>query len=107
MLGRRMACSGSSTWSRWAIGSKSPCQLQSSYMSEGRQTTMKKSLVYLSLTCLLVGLLSLVGCKKEETTEETTPPSTSTTTTTETTSTEMGTGAMSMGSEMGTGTSSM
>ena len=32
---------------------------------------MKKSLVYLSLTCLLVGLLSLVGCKKEETTEET------------------------------------
>jgi uncharacterized lipoprotein YajG len=74
-------------------------------MSEGRQTIMKKSLVYLSLTCLLVGLLSLVGCKKEETTEETTPPSTSTTTTTETTSTEMGTGAMS--TEMGTGTSSM
>jgi hypothetical protein len=76
-------------------------------MSEGRQTIMKKSLAYLSLTCLLVGLLSLVGCKKEETTEETTPPSTSTTTTTETTttSTDMGTGAM--GSDMGTGSSSM
>src|SRR5579864_7823000 len=106
---RRTACSGSSTWSRWAIGSKSPCHLQSSYMSEGRQTIMKKSLVYLSLTCLLVGLLSLVGCKKEETTEETTPATTSTTTTTETTSTsssDMGTGG-AMGSDMGTGSSSM
>ncbi|HLX08000.1 MAG TPA: hypothetical protein VKY89_09085 [Thermoanaerobaculia bacterium] len=69
---------------------------------------MKKSLVYLSLTCLLVGLLSLVGCKKEETTEETTPATTSTTTTTETTttSTDMGTGT-AMGSDMGTGSSSM
>ncbi len=70
---------------------------------------MKKSLVYLSLTCLLVGVLSLAGCKKEETTEETTPATTSTTSTTESTSTEMGTGAMggTMGSEMGTGSSSM
>jgi len=72
---------------------------------------MKKSLVYLSLTCLLVGVLSLAGCKKEETTEETTPATTSTTSTTETTSTstEMGTGAMggAMGSDMGTGSSSM
>jgi hypothetical protein len=63
---------------------------------------MKKSLVYLSLTCLLVGLLSLVGCKKEEETTETTPATTSTTTTTEsTTTTEMGTGAM--GTDMGAG----
>jgi uncharacterized lipoprotein YajG len=63
---------------------------------------MKKSLVYLSLTVLLVGMLSLAGCKKEETTEETTPATTSTTTTTETTtttsSTDMGTGA-SMGTD--------
>src|SRR5258708_24942289 len=92
---KRTVYSGSLTWSRWAIRSKSPFHLQSSHMSEGRQTTMKKSLVYLSLTCLLVGLLSLVGCKKEETTEETTPAPTSTTTTNETTSTptaNMGTG---------------
>src|ERR1700724_332655 len=101
-----MACGGSSTWSRWAICRKSPCHLQSSYMSERRQTIMKKSLVYLSLTCLLVGLLRLVGCKKEETTEETPPPSTSTTTTPEPTSSDMGTGG-AMGSDMGTGSSSM
>jgi hypothetical protein len=65
---------------------------------------MKKSLVYLSLTCLLVGLLSLVGCKKEEETTETTPATTSAPATTESTGamgTEMGT------SEMGTGTSAM
>jgi hypothetical protein len=72
---------------------------------------MKKSLVYLSLTCLLVGLLSLVGCKKEETTEETTPATTSSTTTTETStsSTEMSSGAMggTMGSEMGTSSAPM
>jgi len=64
---------------------------------------MKKSLVYLSLTCLLVGLLSLVGCKKEEeTTETTTPATTSAPATTEATSTEMGTGG-AMGSDMGSG----
>lgn len=73
---------------------------------------MKKSLVYLSLTCLLVGLLSLVGCKKEETTEETTPATTSAPATTEPAmGTEMGTGssAMGTGSEtgMGTGSSAM
>jgi hypothetical protein len=69
---------------------------------------MKKSLVYLSLTCLLVGLLSLVGCKKEEeTTETTTPATTSTTSTTEsTTTTEMGTGG-AMGTDLGTGATSM
>jgi uncharacterized lipoprotein YajG len=37
---------------------------------------MKKSLVYLSLACLVAGLLSFAGCKKEETTEETTTPAT-------------------------------
>jgi hypothetical protein len=76
-------------------------------MSEkGRQTTMKKSLVYLSLACLLVGLLSLVGCKKEETTEETTPATTSSTTETTPASTDMGTGAMAAPA-MGTDTGSM
>jgi hypothetical protein len=69
---------------------------------------MKKSLVYLSLTCLLVGLLSLVGCKKEETTEETAPATSSAPATTEPSmGTEMGTGASSMGTEMGTGSSAM
>jgi hypothetical protein len=65
---------------------------------------MKKSLVYLSLTCLLVGLLSLVGCKKEEETTETTPATTSAPAATETGTmgTEMGTGT-SMGTDMGTG----
>jgi hypothetical protein len=72
---------------------------------------MKKSLVYLSLTCLLVGVLSLAGCKKEETTEETTPATTSTTTTTETTTTtgttEMGTGGAMSTDNMGTSAPAM
>jgi ABC-type oligopeptide transport system substrate-binding subunit len=68
---------------------------------------MKKSLVYLSLSCLLIGLLALAGCgKKEETTiEETTSASTTTEPSTTTPmGTDMGTdmGTSTMGTDMGT-----
>jgi len=60
---------------------------------------MKKSLVYLSLACLLVGLLSLVGCsKKENTIEESTPAAG----TTEPSTTPMGSDMGTMGTDMGT-----
>jgi uncharacterized lipoprotein YajG len=68
-------------------------------MSEGRKQTMKKSLVYLTLVCLLAGLLSLVACKKEEPQiEETTPAAAPATT--EPMATDMGT--TPMGTDLGT-----
>jgi len=61
---------------------------------------MKKSLAYLSLACLLVGLLSLAGCsKKEETTIEESTPAAGTT---EPSTTPMGTDMGTMGTDMST-----
>ncbi|HVT57283.1 MAG TPA: hypothetical protein VHR45_02700 [Thermoanaerobaculia bacterium] len=62
---------------------------------------MKKSLVYLSLMCLLVGVLSLAGCKKDEPPiEETTPAAAPAIT--EPLGTGMGTDLAPLSTDMGT-----
>lgn len=62
---------------------------------------MKKSLVYLSLSCLLIGLLALAGCGKKE--EPNIEETTSAATTTEpSTTTPMGTDMGTMSTDMGT-----